>query len=242
MAQQTEKILLDAVVREKTGSAVASEIRREGAVPGVVYGEGKPSVTVQVISKELARILQTKAGENALITLRVKGSTKLPESLVLIKELQHHPVTHRILHVDFHQVSLTKAITVTVPFAFKGDAIGVKQGGGVLEHLRWDLEVSCLPTDIPPEIPIDISGLDLNKTIHVKDVQLPSGVKSVTDLELPVIGCVIPREEELTPAAEAGAEATEPEVIKQKKPEEGAEGEGEKGKAESAKAKEEKKK
>ncbi len=243
MAQQTEKIVLEAVVRNSTGSSASSEVRRTGAIPAVLYGEGKPSQAIQVIAKDLKGVLQTKAGENALITLRLTDSSKQPESLVVIKELQHNPVTHRIIHVDFHQVSLTKQITVTVPLAFKGDSVGVKQGGGVLEHLRWDVEVSCLPTDIPPEIPVDISGLEVGKVIHVKDLNLPQGVKVIIDPELPVITCVIPKEEVAPTPAEAGAEATEPEVIKQKKPEEAEAGEGE-GKAAKgeAKPKDEKKK
>ena len=236
MAQQkTEKIALEAVKRSKTGTSTSNELRREGAVPGVIYGEGKESVSVQVNAKELVRALSTKAGTNVLIALNVKGGAK-PESLVLVKELQHHPLTHSILHVDFHQVSLTKQITVTVPLTFKGDSPGVKKDAGVLEHLRWDVEVSCLPTEIPAEIIVDISGLELNKVIHVKDLAIPEGVKGVTDPELPVITCIIPREEVLPTAADAAAaEPTEPEVLKQKKPEEIAAEEAE------AKAKEEKK-
>ena len=246
MAQQTEKIILEAVVRNGSGSGPSNELRRQGAVPGVVYGEGKPSVAVQVNAKELSRALNTKAGSNVLITLRVKGATAPPESLVLIKELQHHALSHGILHVDFHQVSLTKRITVNVPLAFKGESPGVKKEGGVLEHLRWDIEVSCLPTEIPPEIPVDISGLELNKVIHVKEIAVPPGVKVTIDPELPVITCIIPKEEVLpTPAEAAAAETTEPEVIKQKKPEELAaeEAEGKQAKPEpkAKEAKEEKK-
>src|SRR5262245_41718809 len=116
---QTEKIVLEAAMRD-TDATSPHEVRREGAIPGVVYGEGKPSVAVQVDAKELSRVLHTKAGANALISLKVKGG-KQAESLVLVKELQHHALTHKILHVDFHQVSLTKRIEVTVPLAFKGE-------------------------------------------------------------------------------------------------------------------------
>ena len=108
------------------GTGAAHAVRREGLVPGVLYGEGSPSVSVQVILKDLHRALQTKAGENVLLSLRLKdqkAAAPMPEKLVLIKELQQHPVTHRIIHVDFHQVSLTKKITVAVKLAFKGEAI-----------------------------------------------------------------------------------------------------------------------
>ncbi len=197
-------------------------MRREEAIPGVVYGEGAASIPVQVGSKDLSRALHTKAGENVLITLRIKeDSKKMSESVVLIKELQQHPVSHRIVHVDFNRISLTKKITVTVPLSIQGEAVGVKQGGGILEHVRWDLEVSCLPTQIPAEIPVDVSHLALNQTLAAKAVVLPEGVHLVTSPEQPIVACVVPKKEEAAaaPAAEAAA-APEPEVLKQKKPEE----------------------
>ncbi len=228
------------------GKGKTGRLRQEGLVPAVVYKAGSPAIAIQVPVRELSRILHTKAGENALITLQfsedskkdLKGHATLAsgENAVLIKELQHHPVTHQIQHVDFHQISLTKKITVSVPLSFKGEAAGVRLSGGVLEHLRWELEVECLPTEIPAEIAVEISGLELGKTLHVKDVPLPEGVRAVTDAEQPVVACVEPQLEVVAPPAEEAAGAvTEPEVIKKKKPEEGEEGaaaEG-KGKAEA---------
>ncbi len=223
MAQNTGNIILEAIVRKTTGTGATSPLRREGFVPGVVYGEGIKTLPIQVSSKDLTRILHTKGGGNALITLHLKegdGDKRSPENLVLIKELQHHPVTHRIIHVDFHQVSLTKRITVNVPLAFKGEAVGVKQEGGVLEHIRWNLEVECLPTEIPPEIPVDVSQLAVGQGLDAKAIPLPQGVRLVTDPNMPVVACVIPKAEEAPAPAEAAAEMTEPEVLKQKKPEE----------------------
>ena len=225
MAQQTEKekVILEATRRVPKGTQGAEVLRREGWVPGVVYGEKAASVPVHVGARDLARALQTKAGGNVLITLRIKEDSKkeLSKDLVLIRELQHHPVSHRIIHVDFHRVSLTKRITLNVPLAFKGESVGVKQAGGILEHIRWDLEVECLPTQIPPEIPVDVSHLELNQTLAAKAIVLPEGVRLVTDPELPVVSCVLPKKEEVAPsAAEVPAEAAEPEVLKQKKPEE----------------------
>lgn len=232
---QREKITLDVSIREARGKSAAAELRRGGVIPGVVYKDGKGAIPVQLSGRDFSKILRTKAGANVLIHLRfsedsepqLKGHADLTkgEGVVLIKELQRHPVTHQSLHVDFHQVSLTQRITVSVPLGFKGEAIGVKQQAGVLEHLRWELEVECLPTEIPAEIPVEISGLELGKTLHVKDLAMPPGVRVVTDPEQPVVACVEPKKEELpTAAAEAAAAPTEPEVIKQKKPEE-AEGE-----------------
>lgn len=229
MKQKSEKVVLEAAVRTSSGKGPASAARREGLVPGVVYREGGEALSVQVSSKELSKALRTKAGENVLINLQFQAdSQKLlgshpalakGEGIVLIKELQHHPVSSQIVHVDFHQISLTKKITVTVPLGFQGESLGVKQQGGVLEHLRWDVEVECLPTEIPAEIPVDISVLDLGKTLHVSDLALPANVKAVTPGDQPVVACVEPKKEALPTPAEEGAAATEPEVIKQKKPE-----------------------
>ena len=233
MKQKAERVLLDAAVRTAEGKGKVSELRRQGLIPAVVYKEGESAVSIQISDRDLARIRKTKAGGNALITLHFsEGSKPLlkehpalagEENVVLIKELQHHPVSHQVLHVDFHQISLTQKIKVEVQLSFKGEAVGVKQQSGVLEHMRWEIEVECLPTEIPAEIAVDISGLELGKTLHVKDLQLPAGVRVVTDSEQPVVACVEPQREEAAAPAEEGA-PTEPEVIKQKKPEEGEEG------------------
>lgn len=229
---QREKVVLDVSVREGTGKSAAGGLRREGMIPGVLYKDGKGTIHVKVSGRDLGKALHTKAGANVLIHLRfsedskpqLKGHAELAkgEGVVLVKELQHHPVTHQPLHVDFHQVSLTQKITVSVPLSFMGEALGVQQQGGVLEHLRWELEVECLPTEIPAEIPVDISALELGRTLHVKDLALPAGVRVLTDAEQPVVACVEPKKEEIPvpAAAEAAAAPTEPEVIKQKKPEE----------------------
>ena len=253
MKQKAERVMLEAVVR--SSGEKPAVLRREGRVPAVVYKEGKSAISIQVSARELSRILHTKAGENALITLRFGDDSKSGlkehpalasgENVVLIKEIQHHPVSRQLLHVDFHQISLTQKITVSVPLAMKGEAVGVKLSGGVLEHLRWELEVECLPTEIPAEIAVDISALEKGQTLHVKDVVLPEGVRAVTDPEQPVVSCVEPQREEAAAPAEEGA-ATEPEVIKQKKPEEeaaagGTEGK-EKGKEKAAEPKTEAKK
>ena len=255
MVQKREKIILQAAVRSNSGKGPAASVRRDGFVPAVVYKEGEGAVSIQVAARDLTRVLHTKAGENVLITLQfseeskglLKGHKSLAggESVVLIKELQHHPVSNQMIHVDFHQISLTKKITVVVPLAFKGEAVGVKQFGGVLEHLRWDVEVECLPTEIPAEIALDIANLALGQTLHVQDLVVPEGVRVVTDADQPIIGCFEPKAEEVPAPAEEGAAPAEPEVIKQKKPEEetaveGAEGGKEKGKEKEAKAKPEK--
>ncbi len=231
-AKEKETIVLTAAVRSSRGGQAARQVRREGRIPAVVYRQGQEALPIEVMGKDLSRILRTKARGNVLISLhfgeeskpQLKGHPELArgEGMVLIKELQHHPVSHQVIHVDFHQVSLTQRITVTVPLAFRGEAPGVRQQGGILEHNRWDLEVGCLPTEIPVEVAVDISNLALGQTVHVRDLALPAGVRCITDPNQPVIGCVEPKLGEVPAAAAEGAETAEPEVIKQKKPEEEA--------------------
>ncbi|MBI1953281.1 MAG: 50S ribosomal protein L25 [Candidatus Omnitrophica bacterium] len=247
MPKDIPKIILEGSIRSPGSKGPARALRQEGWIPGVVYGQGKNPLVIRVSSREVSRLLRVKGGANSLITLRLQDSDKpLPESAVLIKELQRHPVSHEIVHVDFHRVSLTQRITVKVALAFKGEPVGVKNEGGILEHLRWDLEVECLPTQIPSEIPVDVSSLALGATLHAKQVLLPEGVRLTTDGELPVAACVTPKVEEIAaPSEEAAAAGEEPEVLKQKKPEEIAALEEakaqEKDKREGAKGKEEKK-
>ncbi len=218
MPKEKPQIVLEGSLRRQAGKGSTRLLRGQGWVPGVIYGQGQQALAIQVSARELGRILQSRAGGNALITLRVQEGQ---ESAVLMKELQRHPVSHEVVHVDFHRVSLTKRITVSVPLAFKGESRGVRQEGGILEHLRWDLEVECLPTQIPAEIPVEVSNLALGDTLHAKKVPMPEGARLVTDGELPVAACVAPRAEEVPAAAEAeAAEGEEPEVLKQKKPEE----------------------
>ncbi len=251
MKQKTEKVVLEASVRALSTKGALAVVREKGLVPAVVYKEGESAVSIQVVAKELSHVLHSKAGENALITLKfdseskpaLKGHASLSsgENVVLIKELQHHPVTHQLLHVDFHQVSLTKRITVSVPLSVKGESIGVKQFGGVLEHLRWEVEVSCLPTEIPAEITVDITDLGLGKTLHVSDLKLPENVTVTTDSHQPIVACIEPKAE-VAPAETEAPAATEPEVLKQKKPEEEAAAEGDAKKGGEAKPKAEAKK
>ena len=210
---------LEASARPETGKKISSALRRTGAIPAVVYGEGQLPAAITLMAKDLTRALHTAAGENVLITLTVKqgDGAAQPDRTVLIKEIQHHPVTAQVLHVDFHHVSLTKRIQVTVPLQFTGEAVGVKQDGGRLDHLLWEIRVECLPTEIPKRVDVDVSALKIGDSLLIKDLIVPSGVKVLHDAQVGVAACLQPVVEE-APAAEAAAPA-EPEVIKQKKPE-----------------------
>lgn len=228
-----EKSIVNAQVREGTGKSAAKKLRKEGLIPGVVYRGGKVGTSLSLSIKELENALHTKAGENVLIMLEVSGGAKaVKDKTVIIKELQHDPVTDSILHVDFNEISLTETIEVDVPLVYKGEAAGVKEDGGVLEHVIREFHVECLPTDIPEGIEVDVEKLRIGDSIMVKDVPLPAGVKVQNEPDLIVVIIKAPHVEKVEEPAE-GEEAAEPELIRKEKKEEETE-EGSKGEAKKA--------
>lgn len=219
-------IVLEADKREAITKGATQALRAGGRVPGVAYGDHEHAMALSVEEKELQAVLKSERGRNALITLKIAG-TQHP---VLIKEIQRHPITRAIRHVDFYRVSLKKKIETQVPIHVKGEAPGVKLGGGILEHLVRDVRVRCLPTEIPAAIDADISGLQLHQAIKGKDLVLPKGVELLNDPEGVILHIVTITVVEETPApgaaaavAAPGAAAAEPEVIKKGKTEEGEE-------------------
>jgi large subunit ribosomal protein L25 len=219
-----EQIELQAEKREATTKGVVNGLRRNGRVPGVTYGDGAP-MALSVDARMLMGILKSERGRNALINLKIEGSSHP----VLLKEIQRHPITRALWHVDFHRVSLKKKIEAAVPVHVKGEAPGVKLGGGILEHVVRDVRVHCLPTDIPASLDVDVSNLQIGQAIKVKDLPVPNGVEWGTDLESVVVHVVAPTKLEEPEPAAAGIAGTavaagEPEVIKKGKIEEGAEG------------------
>ncbi len=227
------RIALSAEKREQTNKSLMGILRRGGSVPGIVYHKGDKSVSIQVSGKSLTAVLHTDAGRNVLIDLKIKNEKPEKSRTVVVKELQHDPVRGDILHVDFHQISLTEKIMVNVPIIEKGEAVGVKNEGGILESPLRELHIECLPTDIPEHIEVDISGLKLNESIHVRDLKLPAAIKILNDPEMVIVQVKLPVVEEV--AAPGTEEVKEPEVITEKKKEEGEAAPGEKGEKGAAK-------
>lgn len=238
-----EKVILNAEVREGSGKAKAKGLRRNDLIPGVVYKGGKDAVKLQLSVRDLNAILHTKAGENIVITLKIaSGEGKTKDKTVLIKEIQREPIRGLILHVDFNEISLTETLKVNVPLSTHGESVGVKADGGTLEHIMWELQVECLPTNIPAKIEVEVSNMKIGDAIYVKDIKAPEGVKILNDAELIAV-IVKPPKVEVPKEEVAGEGAAEPELIRKKKEteEEGAEAKKEEApKAEAAK-KEEKK-
>ncbi len=213
-----EEILLVAQKREEIGKGKVKDLRDKGFVPAVLYGEGSAAVPIKVSHRELMQLVHQHRIENAIISLSIGDEAKGKKRSCIIKEIQHDPITEDIVHVDFNEISLTKAIKVNVPVVTKGEAVGVKQEGGSLEHILWELEVECLPTDIPKQFEVDVSALKMGDSIHVRDIAVPSTVKVLNSPEAMVLSVAAPiKEEPVAAEAVEGEEKQEPEVIKEKK-------------------------
>jgi large subunit ribosomal protein L25 len=228
-------VKLVAEAREVRGTGPVGRIRKQGIVPAVVYGSGKEARLIQLNAHDFEQTLRGHASEHMLMDLEVAGGAPVK---VLLKEVQHHPVTGRIIHADFNEISMTKKIRVEIPIKLIGEPLGVSQQGGVLEHIMRTVEVECLPTDILEQVSLDVSGLHIGESLTISSIKLDETKFTVlSPKEFAVAAVAAPRlEEEVAPAAVEGAEAapTEPEVIREKK--EGEEGEeGEEGAGEGAK-------
>jgi large subunit ribosomal protein L25 len=212
---------LEVVKREGRGKNEARRLRVTGRIPAVVYGAPKSGMTPQGVAvaadpKELLRILHSEAGANTLITLKLDGS----ESQVMVKEYQLDPVTHQLLHADFYQLAMDREITVTVPLQIKGEAKGVKLQGGMLDFVTREVEVQCLPANIPERIEIDVTELNLHDSIRLRDLPPSPNWKALNEPDTMLVHVVLPKAEEAAATAEAettAAAGTEPEVIKKGK-------------------------
>ncbi|MCX5702678.1 MAG: 50S ribosomal protein L25 [Candidatus Omnitrophica bacterium] len=222
-----EEIFLDVQLREEVGRGKVKDLRDKGFIPAVIYGLEKDSQAVKIAHRQLIRLVHQHRIENVIINLRIQDDKKQKAKSCLIKEIQYDPVHSDILHVDFNEISLTKVIKVNVPVVAKGEPAGVKQEGGSLEHNLWELEVECLPTEIPKDFEVDVSLLKIGDAIHVKDITFPPNIKVLTSLEAIVLSVAEPIKEEVAVAPVEGEEKQEPEVIKEKKEVPAEEGEEE---------------
>ncbi len=233
MAKQMK---LKANLRTESGKSLVKRLRASGVVPAVIYGPHTQPVSVGVGATELEDLLHHASSENVLVDLQIEEAGQTKNRLALIQEVQHHPVTDAVLHVDFHELSATEKFRTVVPVRALGEPEGVKTGGGVLEYVMRELHVECLPKDLPDMVEVNVEALQIGQSIHVRDVKPPAGVTFLDDADQPVFIVVAPVVEEEAPAE--GAELAEPEVIGAKKEEgeEGAEAEGKKGEAKPAAA------
>lgn len=211
------KVKLAAQSRSETGKGAARSLRRSGYVPAIVYGHGEETQACKLEWRELERILTSVHWENTVIDLKMDdGKT----ANVLIREVQLHPCRPEVLHVDFLAVHKDEKVKLDVPIEIVGVAPGVKEGG-ILEHHRMEVEIRCIPSNIPPSLEIDVSGLGMGDVASVRDLVVPEGVEILSDLDSTICSVVPPavlKQEVEEEAALEAEEEVEPEVIGRGKP------------------------
>jgi large subunit ribosomal protein L25 len=227
MATATAEKNVEAKPRQGGGKNDARRLRQTGMIPAVVYGAGKQSAAIAVDPKQMKRILNSESGHNSIFDLSLDGQS----AKVMIVDWQYEPIKGALLHVDLKRIAMDKVLQVSVPIVLKGEAPGVKVQGGILEQLLREVEVECLPADIPGHIDADVSQLAFGQVIRVSELPHSGSIKFISDENQPVAHVVAVKEVVEAAPAEAAVEGAaapaEPEVIKKGKQE--AEGEGAEG-------------
>jgi len=225
MATATEKVNVKAQGRDGRGKNEARRLRKSGSIPAIVYGAGKAPVPVSVDPKQIFRILKSDSGHNTIFDLELNGEA----TKAMVVDWQTEPIKGSLLHIDLKRIAMDKKLTVTVPIVLKGEAYGVKTEGGIMEQVLREVEIECLPADIPAHIDYDVTNMKFGEVVRVKDLPHAEGkLDFITDENQTVAHVVAVKEiVEATPeavAAEAAAAPAEPEVIKKGKQETAEEG------------------
>jgi large subunit ribosomal protein L25 len=237
MATTLEQNVLEAQTREAGTKNQARRVRREGKIPAVVYGAGKNAVPVSVDPRHVLRILRSESGHNTIFDLALSSgeNSKAETAKAMIVDWQYEPIKGHLLHIDLKRIAMDKALRVSVPIVLQGVPAGVKTEGGILEQMLREVEIECLPGDIPGHIDVDVSDLTFGKVLRVSDLPHTEKLTFLSDANQPVAHVTSVKEEVVAApeavAAEAGAAPAEPEVIKKGKAEseeEGAEAAAEK--------------
>ncbi len=210
-----------ATVRTSSGKGTARKLRAAGEIPAIIYGHGREPQSLALHAHTFGRMLEKISYTTTVIELTVDGKM----ARTLIRELQRHPVKRDILHVDFQELVAGEKVTVRVPLKFVGTPDGVRMGGGILDETIRELHISVDPADIPNHIDVDVTPLQVGKSLHIRDIVIPAGVTVLDDPAGTICVCMIPKEVAEPVAADATAAATpaEPELIRKPKPEDGEE-------------------
>lgn len=215
-----KSVSLTAYSRTLAKRTGVKKLRTSDRVPAVIYGKLNPPQNLEITVKDLENLIHHSASENVLVDLNVTNDPK-PKRLALVQEVQHHALSGKVLHVDLHEVAENEKVTITVPVESIGEAVGVKTGGGTLEHVLFKLKVRALPKDLPEMIKVDVSALEVGKSIHIGDLVAPEGVEIIGDKHISVFAVAAPLTEAQATAAESAAAGavTQPEMLKEKKEE-----------------------
>jgi large subunit ribosomal protein L25 len=215
-----KSLSLKAFPRTLVRRSAVKKLRVTGRVPAVIYGRQNRPQNLEIGLKEIEDLIHHSVSETILVDLAVEGQAQA-RRLALVQEIQHHPLSGTVLHVDFHEVAENEKVTVTVPVETTGEAEGVKTGGGVLEHVLFKIKVRALPKDLPEVITVDVTRLEIGQSIHLGEISVPPDVEVIGDKNVPVISVAAPITEAQEAAALEGAASplAEPEVLKEKKEE-----------------------
>ena len=212
-----KSVSLTAFPRTKVRRGEVKKLRATGRVPAVVYGKKTRPQNLEIVADEFENLIHHSASENVLVDLSVGNDSK---RLALVQEVQHHPLSGKVLHVDLHEVAADEKVTILVPVESTGEAVGVKTGGGVLEHVLFKVKVCALPKDLPEVISVDVSALEVGQSIHLGDIKAPEGVEILGDKHITVLSVAAPlTEAQETAAAASAGTAGEVEMTKEKKEE-----------------------
>src|SRR5213080_2025497 len=214
--QMAKQVKLKAEPRASVGRSAVRKLKAHGVIPAIIYGGKDKPQPLQVSARDINAMMSHASGENVLVELEIAGEKS--NRTALVQEVQHSPVRGDILHIDFHAISMDETIQAEVPLEPIGVPNGVKNFGGLLEQSLRALTVECLPRDLPDKITVDVSGLNIGDSIHVREIKLPDGVIAKTPIDLTAFSVLAPAVEEEPVAAVAEA-AVGPEVIKEKKEE-----------------------
>jgi large subunit ribosomal protein L25 len=210
-----EQEVVAATAREgKFNKNAARRVRVAGKIPGVLYGAKEPAIAVELDPKQITRILHSETGHNTIFDLELGAN----RTKAMIVDWQYEPIKGKLMHIDLKRIAMDKAIRVKVPVMLEGVPVGVKMQGGILDQVLREVEIECLPADIPSHIDVNVSGLNLNSGIRVADLPHAGRLKFITD-ENATVAHVVAIKEEVAPAADAAAAPTEPEVAKKGKAE-----------------------
>jgi large subunit ribosomal protein L25 len=205
--------------KRRKGSKI---LRSQGRIPATIYGKSIQPANLELDAVEFDTLIHSAHSEVILLNLAISGEAN--PRMALVQVVQHHPLTGHILHVDLHEVKADEKVSLRVPVEAQGEPVGVRTGGGTLEHVLLKLRVRALPKDLPEQILVDVSGLEVGRSIHIGELKAPEGVEILGLKNVSVFAVAAPVKEEAAPAAgaAAGEEGKQPEMIKEKKGEEGA--------------------
>jgi large subunit ribosomal protein L25 len=198
--------------RKRTG---VKKVRQKGRVPAVIYGRQNPPQSLEIGIKDIENLILHSGSEGLLIDLAVETDQR-PKRLALVQAVQHHPLSGKVLHIDLHEVAEDEKVTITLPVETVGESVGVKVGGGTLEHVLFKVKVRALPKDLPEVLEVDVAELQVGQSIHIGELKPPPGVEILGDKKIVVISVAGPKTVDETVEA-AAPESIEPEMIKEKK-------------------------